>query len=160
MPSPTEDADAIRARMAQIRSEMHRDVKGVVEVASLATDWRSYIRARPWAAIGIAFAAGYLVVPKRRAPEIVKVVSAAAEPVMQSVAPSRPAVKKRFGAVRWVLGAVGPLALQAAQSYAAQYLENYLANMTTGSGPVPDPPRPPRANGESSPEPRRWNVPR
>src|SRR5208282_5650420 len=59
------NADDIRRQMAEIRSQLHQDMRGVVNVAATATDWRTYVRVRPWLAIGLAFTSGFLLVPGR-----------------------------------------------------------------------------------------------
>jgi hypothetical protein len=51
--------------MAKIRSELHQDVRGIVENAKVITDWKHYVRHHPWACMVGAAALGYLVVPKR-----------------------------------------------------------------------------------------------
>ena len=53
------ETDDIRRQMAEIRSRLHQDVRGVVNVATTATDWRSYVRGRSWLAIGLAFTTGF-----------------------------------------------------------------------------------------------------
>ena len=66
MATASNDIDSIRQQMAQIRHELHQDVRGVVVNAEAVTDWRRYYRMSPWASLAAAFAVGYLVVPKRR----------------------------------------------------------------------------------------------
>ena len=56
----------IQRRMAQVRHEMHQEVQGAVKGARSLTDWRSLVRSHPWLSLGVAAAAGYLIVPKRR----------------------------------------------------------------------------------------------
>ncbi|MEA2631568.1 MAG: hypothetical protein QOE66_1787, partial [Chloroflexota bacterium] len=66
MATATNEIEEIRRQMAQIRRELHEDVQEVVAGAEAVADWRRYIRMYPWAAVGIATATGYLIVPKRR----------------------------------------------------------------------------------------------
>jgi hypothetical protein len=56
----------IQQRMAEIRCELGQDVEGIVENARSLIDWRHCVHAYPWWCVGLAVAAGYLVVPKRR----------------------------------------------------------------------------------------------
>ncbi len=68
MASTLSEVDEIRRHMAQIRHELHEDVQGVVKGAEATADWRRYIRNYPWAAVGIAFGVGFLIVPRRQRP--------------------------------------------------------------------------------------------
>jgi hypothetical protein len=66
MPEPVpKSADAIQGQMAKIRSDLHADVRGIVENARVITDWKYYVRRYPWASVAGAAALGYLVVPRR-----------------------------------------------------------------------------------------------
>jgi len=129
------EVDEIRRHMAQIRHELHEDVQGVVRGAEATADWRRYIRNYPWAAIGLAFGVGYLIVPRRprpqmpafpymaqQAPQAAAVATAPPVPV-----PAEPAKKKGKGIFRTVLGLVAPIALRTAQGYALQFFEQFLA---------------------------------
>jgi hypothetical protein len=61
-----ESADEIRRRMAELRRDLSLDVREVSRHARVMTDWRFYVRRFPWATVGIAAVAGYLLVPKRK----------------------------------------------------------------------------------------------
>lgn len=129
-------ADDIRLQMAKIRSELHQEMRDVVGGASAAADWRSYVRERPWVAIGVAFAAGYLLVPRRARPVPTLMV-----PVNGETSPSEPTPREQstggFNVLRWGLGVIGPIAIRAAQSYAANAIENLLISQQATSGPSP-----------------------
>ena len=91
------------------------------------TDWRSAVANHPWAALGIAAAVGYLAVPYRRSRR-----SAAAAQLMAPVAAPAPALpvaapRPRVGLVRSALGLLGPVVTRAAQNYALNQLEQWLA---------------------------------
>lgn len=59
MPEPVpKSADAIQGQMAKIRSDLHADVRGIVENARVITDWKYYVRRYPWASVAGAAAAG------------------------------------------------------------------------------------------------------
>jgi hypothetical protein len=128
------EADDIRRQMAEIRSQLHQDMRGVVNVAATATDWRSYVRGRPWLAIGLAFTSGFLLVPGRSRPTTLVV-----QPSAVDMGNSQAAVKAekpgRLTLFRRLLGAVGPIAVRAGQSYAMNYVENLLANQQAGPRP-------------------------
>jgi hypothetical protein len=59
-------AHEVQARMARLRRELDNDVQHVADSAKAMTDWTFYVRRFPWAAVGIAAAAGYLLVPRKR----------------------------------------------------------------------------------------------
>ncbi len=136
------NADVIRHQMAEIRSQLHQDMRGVVQVATTATDWRSYVRGRPWVAIGLAFTSGFLLVPRRSQPATLVVQPSAVD---TGVSPA--AVKPgRSTLMRKLLDTIGLIAARAGQTYAINYVEHLLANHQPGPRPdavsrpaVPDP---------------------
>ncbi len=64
--SDSENANSIRGRMEAMRSEMDEEVQEIVNDVRSYFDWRSYVRKSPWICLTAAFAAGYLVVPKKK----------------------------------------------------------------------------------------------
>jgi hypothetical protein len=142
---PMEDMNDIQRRMAQIRRELHEDVKEAVKGAQSLTDWRSQVGSHPWLALGAAAVLGYMIVPKRRRPEIPTIVSV--NPVTTgpgvglsaTAPPSSPPRKRRSGILGSAFGLVAPIAVRAAQNYAIQYLEQWLAAQQIRPGPVPAP---------------------
>ena len=130
------NADQIQREMAKIRSALHQDMREVVGGASSATDWRSYLRKYPWLAIGGAFAAGYLVVPRRSRP----MVTVVAPVVGSAQAPEALSVAKPVGGVSWIrwgIGILGPVVTRAAQAYALSAVENLLINNAAVRPPEP-----------------------
>lgn len=65
LPEPPRDADAIRLEMANVRSTLDENVHELVTNARNLTDWRYYVKAAPWGAVGAAMAVGYFIVPRR-----------------------------------------------------------------------------------------------
>jgi hypothetical protein len=61
-----EAAERIRARMAELRSELSCDVQEVGRSARAMTDVGHYVRRFPWATVAIAAALGYLLVPRKK----------------------------------------------------------------------------------------------
>lgn len=63
---PEDEARDVVERMAVLRRELVHDVEHVAESAHAITDWTFYVRRFPWAAVGIAAAAGFLIVPRKK----------------------------------------------------------------------------------------------
>jgi hypothetical protein len=64
--SPDEEARDVVERMAALRRELDHDVEHVAKSAKAMTDWTFYVRRFPWAAVGVAAAAGFLLVPRKK----------------------------------------------------------------------------------------------
>ncbi len=129
-----DDAAEIRRRMAQIRRELHEDVQEVVAGAEAVFDWRRYIRMFPWAAVGLAFSVGYIVIPKRRRSiprdlarqgDIADVREAIAK--SQEPAESPGSEKRKKSLVGAALGMLVPLVWRVGRNYAMSYLEQWIA---------------------------------
>jgi hypothetical protein len=134
--STTAEITEIQRQMAQIRRELHEDVRGAVEGAQSLTDWRSPVRSHPWLALGAAATLGYVIVPRRRrepAPAVFAVAPAAAAVSEATPAPR----KKRWGILGSAVGLLAPIAVRAAQNYAIQYLEQWIAAQPPGAGSAP-----------------------
>lgn len=147
MATATSDVDEIRRQMAQIRHDLHHDVQGVVAGAEAVTDWHRYLRSYPWVALGAAAAAGYLLVPRRHRPPEIQAIPVPAEPFIQPAASLTPEKPAR-GVVSMVWGLLGPVMVRAAQSYAVNHLESWIAqphrqgSTMAAAGPAPRPQRP------------------
>lgn len=115
--------------MAQIRHELHEDVQGVVRGAEAATDWRKLVKNFPFATIGGAFLIGYLVIPHRKssAKEWQSPPAGYEAPQQYHPQPVAAPAKKKRSWLKAGLGLVTPFALKAAQGYAMQYFEQFLA---------------------------------
>jgi hypothetical protein len=125
------EIDNIRRQMAQIRRELHEDIQGVVVSAEAATDWRAYVRSYPWLAVGLTFAVGYLIVPRKHHRAIIHEVQ------VPTATPRQVEKKeKRAGLFGLLFGMVAPIATRALQSYASQYVENWIAQQAA-AGPMP-----------------------
>lgn len=150
--STTKDqVDEIRRRMAHIRRELHEDVRTVVAGAEAVTDWRRYVRLYPWACLGAAFAAGFLIVPKKRRTVVERVTVA---PAVAAEPAAKEEVKKerKAGLIGAAFGMLAPVVTRALQSYAAQYVENWITQRAAaGMAFGPPPPQPPPSAG---PRPR------
>jgi hypothetical protein len=123
------ELEDIRKRMAQIRRDLHDDVRGVVEGAEAATDWRRFVRNYPWACMGAAVAVGYLIVPRKHHASATLQIAPAEIARAVAVEPSMPVeARKGKGLLGTMFGLVAPMAFKAAQGYALQFAEQWLAH--------------------------------
>jgi hypothetical protein len=134
MAMETRDANGeigeIQRQMAQIRQELHHDVRGAVRGAQSLTNWRNLVGRHPWLALGIAVATGYLIVPRRRreAPAAVSAGGAAGPDLQPTpLMPARPRRQPGWNALQSAYSLLAPVAVRAAQNYALQHLERWLA---------------------------------
>jgi hypothetical protein len=130
-PSSSTEIEDIQRRMAQIRHDMHEEVLVAVKGARSLTNWRSLVRNYPLAALGVATAIGYVIVPRRRseAPTIVA-VNATAPEIVAMTELQKPS--QRQSATAWsiagtVFNLVTPIMVRAAQNYALLYIVGLLA---------------------------------
>ena len=156
MSTAPSEIDDIRRRMAQIRRDLHEDVRGVVEGAEAATDWKRFVRNYPWACTGAALFVGYLLVPRRHRASTS--IEAAPAGIARLVAPERSSeVEPKKKGKSWlgtIFGMVAPMAWRAAQGYVMQFAEQWLAqrmaqqmqanpNLAAAFGQQAPPPPPP-----------------
>ena len=145
------EVDQIRRQMAEIRRVLHADVQGVVATAEAATDWHRYLSAYPWVTLGVSFAVGYLIVPRRHKSvatradltQVREAIENTREKVVEVAKKTRddPGTRKK-GLIAAALGIVTPLVLRAAQGYALKYLEQWIQEQQvqhTQTGPPPIP---------------------
>jgi hypothetical protein len=122
------EIDDIRRQMAQIRHDLHHNVSNVVSgvsdvvnEVSEVMDWRSILRGHPYILIGIALAAGYLIVPRRES------LTVQVPDSFEGAAVSEPMVRtRRFRPFSSTLDLLWPIATQAAQAYAMVWIENRI----------------------------------
>jgi hypothetical protein len=140
MASVADEIEDIRREMARLRLNLYRDVSEVVAVAEAVSDWRNLVRLHPWAFLVGAFGLGFLLVPRRRrsirATAEAAATVAAAKMKASAGVPMLPRndPESRSGLFVWVLSLIAPVALRAAQAYAARYIESRLARQV---GPDP-----------------------
>jgi hypothetical protein len=128
----TNEAEAIQRRMAEIRRELHENVREVVASAEAVTDWRRYIRMYPWVALVAAAAVGYVLVPRRRkAVPVTLATESDVAKVRETAGEAAETVKKerKKGLLAAGLGLLAPVAARAIQGYAVSYLENWIAQL-------------------------------
>jgi hypothetical protein len=120
----SDEAERIRQQMQHVRQVVGDDVKGIVQGARHATDWRYYVRRHPWACVGSAFALGFLATPARR-----KLLTGDAHKIFEQLRASG-LVTAATGATPLaggglaakVLAVAGPLLVRGAASLMAQHL--------------------------------------
>ena len=125
------DFSDIQRRMAQIRHEMHDEVRGAVRGAQSLTDWRSMVANHPWAALGVGGGSGLSDCSGSpiRAPTAMRLHIAAAVAAATRAdagAPrAEPAVAKA-SFVRAASSLLTPVVVRAAQNYALNQVEHWL----------------------------------
>jgi hypothetical protein len=62
-----DEAQVICRRMEELRGVLTTDVREVGRGARVMTDWTFYVCRFPWATLGLAAAAGFILVPKKKA---------------------------------------------------------------------------------------------
>lgn len=154
------DADEIRRQMAQIRRAMHEDVKEVVATAEAATDWHRYLRAYPWVSLGVAFAVGYVIVPRRHhktadaiaatqadLSKVRELVETTGKKVVETAKAQAEPPGRKKGLIAAGLGLLMPLAWKTAQGYALKYLEQWIMQQQAAALHTVPPPLHPGGGG-------------
>jgi hypothetical protein len=147
----TTETQEIQRRMAQVRRDLHQEAQEVVRGAQSMTDWKSLVKGHPWLSLGIAATVGYLIVPTRRSVTPTIVTLPASVPAVQTLAGAPASTSTKSKRTGWnVLGTafslVAPIAVRAAQNYAMNYLEQFLAAQTL-TPPTVEPEMPGRGPG-------------
>jgi hypothetical protein len=136
-------ADAVQARMRQIRCEIDHDLEEMAASARKMVDWRHYVKTHPWVCLGAAAALGFLIVPRRSkgsAPDLAAVAALAR--TGHVVAEPAPAATR--GLVDLLLSTVASIAVRKAIELLGQGAGR-LWGMAADAPPRP----PPVADGAS-----------
>ncbi len=124
---PDEEARDVVERMASLRREITSDVEQVTEQvtesARAMTDWTFYVRKFPWAAVGVAAAAGFLLVPRKKTtiaatPEQLAALASSKE----FVAAATQQLKPPESVLKGLAATLAVMAAKAAVSYATEQL--------------------------------------
>jgi hypothetical protein len=121
--------DAIRARMARIRSRASGKADQLGEEIPRFFDWKNYVRAFPWWTLAGGLAVGYLVVPRRLyvdQPDP-KTIAALAKKNRLVVAPDRKEYTRSPSLIDTAFNLVANSVLRAGVAYAGQELGKLLA---------------------------------
>jgi hypothetical protein len=123
---PADSAAEIQQQMRQVRRELGEDVDEIVENARILADWKHYVRTYPWVCLGVAAAAGFIIVPSRThivRPDA-KELAAWAKSQKLVIEPASQA-KPRTS----LMGTIGGMAANALLQGGLAVLRNYLAGM-------------------------------
>ena len=124
----TDDAEALVQQMDAVRGRAIHRVEGMVESARTLMDWRHYVASHPWVCLGVAAAAGYLIVPQR--PIVVATDGYDGErPAIDAATLKAAAAQSapRGGLVNALVGMAASAAVRAATQAASQYGPQLLA---------------------------------
>jgi hypothetical protein len=128
----SQETNAIRQRMEEVRCDLDQDIQGIVEGARDMRDWRSYVRSYPWVCVGAAVTIGYLLVPRRPA-ALQPSAEAIAELVKQSRLAETPLVTP-LGKARGILfRSLGNLVIQGVSAYVGQQAGKHYGKLATSS---------------------------
>ncbi|TWT68944.1 hypothetical protein [Crateriforma conspicua] len=124
-------AEAIKRRMREIRTELPYDVDNARHQVQQLTDWRYYVRRFPVLTLATTAAVAYALVPRRKdaSPSGTHHVATARnhhEPSSQS-----PNVPKK-SILGGMAGAVGAIAMRQATRFAASKLESAFLGRSSG----------------------------
>jgi hypothetical protein len=132
-------ADAVRARMQQIRCEIGEDLEQMVASARNVVDWKHHVKTHPWAFLGAAAALGFAIVPKRVATMHTD-LAALAELARTGRLGAKPAPSAGRGLVDMLVATVASLAVRKATGWLGQTIARLR-----DAGEAP--PRPPPTGG-------------
>jgi hypothetical protein len=126
--------------MRELRHELREDVQEIVVSAHQMGDWTVYVRAYPWLCVGVALAAGYLVVPQR--PVIVKpdadgLIELARRNKLVVKMEETPPQKKRGGLMAQLLSVAAAALLQGGLKIASSQLSQAMSGMAHHSNGRP-----------------------
>ncbi|MEO8495751.1 MAG: hypothetical protein ABI614_11815 [Planctomycetota bacterium] len=127
----TRSAETIRKDMQHLRCEIADDMKDVRESARQMTDWRSYVQRYPLVSVGVAAAAGYLLIPNRAgaiSPDVDTLLKLAKRNrlVVQDDVKSQ----AKTGLAATLLTLAGGAAVRAGVALAGQYLGKYVNELS------------------------------
>ncbi|TVQ01764.1 MAG: hypothetical protein EA381_04590 [Planctomycetaceae bacterium] len=132
------DTDAILRRMEEVRCDLDEGAHEIAESARDMGQWRHYVRNYPWVCVGVAWAVGYVIVPRRRLG--VRKVNRTLDEVADH---SRLLTQSQKTSVKGVRTAVlmfaGNLLWRGAMSYATRQANQYLAARSANSPPEDQP---------------------
>ncbi len=151
MSAGMDEVAEIRHRMAQVRRDLNSEIHAIISDGELMPDWRWYVRKYPWAFLTAAAVAGYVIVPSRGnrpSPTVTTapVADSLEEPVAEPTPGQPQGVGRHVFKTLWEIAY--PVAIRAAQGYAAHRVEQWIHQQ--GRQAAPEPVRPPHDTESSS----------
>ncbi len=125
------EADDIQRQMRDIRAELRDDVKDLISSAHDMRDWTRYVRAYPWLCVGLAAAAGYILVPTRPVivhPDPDSLFKMAKEHKLVMKPEDGPGEKRKGGALSKLLSLAMAAALQGGMRLVTQQITEAVAH--------------------------------
>jgi hypothetical protein len=137
------DVDEIRRQMVQLRRKHREDVREVIAGAEAVAGWGRHIGLYSWAALGAAAVALWIVANRRKAVPIGEATPLEPAEPPPGVAENRPGAGERLKPPpRWLSDAGNFLlgvALRAAQTYAAHWVDQWFAQQRMRAATRPGP---------------------
>jgi hypothetical protein len=121
--------DAIRARMARIRSRASGKADEIGDELPQFFDWKNYVRSFPWWTVAAGAALGYLIVPRRLYVEQPdpKTITALAKKNRLVVTPDRKEYTRSPSMLDTAINLAANSVLRAGVAYAGQQLGKLFA---------------------------------
>lgn len=124
-------SEAIRKRMAEIRSDLPYDVDLARDRVKQLADWRYHISRRPVPILIAAAVAGYLIVPAKPQPKTIVMQSSLGDRGRRGLRDSEFAQPAKRGMVGGIAAAVGTMLLKQAAMLAANQVSGLLTRRKT-----------------------------
>ncbi len=122
-------AEEICRQMNEVRRELGGDVEAIVDSARTLTDWRYYVRKRPWLCLTGAVALGYFLVSSRA-----RIVTPAAD-LLEEISRRQGLTatpQARSSLAGTVLSLVVGAAARGAAGYLTQFASTWISNAVVG----------------------------
>lgn len=130
------DAETIRTRMAEVRSDLERDAMRVSHEVQRATHWEFYVRKFPFVCAGLAAVVGYSLIPSPRRETVVatdeQIKKLADAGKLHLVADPPP--KQQASVTSKALLALGTIAARAAMAYVGKELGSKAETVSNSKG--------------------------
>lgn len=125
------ETQAIRQRMEEVRGDLDTGFQGIVSDARDIGDWTYYVKAYPWAVLGVSLFAGYLIAPRLGSWKQPQAQSAegASGSNDSSVSPLKGSVSGK------VMSFVGNLVMRGATAYVLQHADRLFESKAVRSNP-------------------------